>query len=72
MTRVLKAAPLLAVVAVLFSLMKLVEHLIFGGDTDARHVVIGALAFFLIALVMVPVFDGVARWWNESGDRRAP
>lgn len=72
MTRVLKAAPWFAVMAVLFALVKLVEHLVFGGDTSARHAVIGALAFFLIALVMVPICDGIARWWHESGDRPAP
>lgn len=70
--RVLEAAPAFALLAVTFSLLGLVKHLIFGGDTSASHVVLGALVFFVVGLLMVPICDGVARWWHESGERRAP
>ncbi len=69
--RILKVAPLFAVIAVLYSLGRLAVHLVFGGDTSVGHAILGAAVFFAIAMVFVPVCDGVARWWRESGDRQA-
>jgi|SRR5215218_7035489 len=70
--RLLEAAPFLALVAIITSLLRLVWHLIFGGDTSAVRVVEGALVFFALALVLVPICDAIARWWHESGDDPAP
>ena len=66
--QVLEAAPVLAVTAVIYSLLRLVGHLIFGGNTSAGLVVEGALVFFVVTLVVLLICDGIARWWHESGD----
>jgi hypothetical protein len=70
--RLREVAPSFAVIAVVFSLAQLVRHLVFGGDTSAGHVVLGALVFFLLCLPALLVCDAIARWWHESDDRQAP
>jgi hypothetical protein len=60
------------VAAVLYSLLRLLEHLIFGGSTSAGNVVLGALVFFVVCLLALPVCDGISRWWHEAGDSQAP
>jgi hypothetical protein len=66
--RLLTAAPFLALIAVLTSLLHLAANLVFGGDTSLSHAALGALVFFAIALPMLLVCDAVARWWRSSGD----
>jgi hypothetical protein len=70
--RVLEAAPVMAVTAIVYSLVELVRHLVFGGSTSAGRVALGALVFFLISLPALLICDGIARWWRESDDPPAP
>jgi hypothetical protein len=66
---VFEAALFVAICVVFFCVLALIVHLVIGGDTSLRGVLVDGLRFFGVALTIAMIVFFVGRWLYWFADR---
>jgi hypothetical protein len=67
---IVEVALFVAICVAFFCVLGLIVHLVFGGDTSPRDILVGGLRLFGVALTIAMVVFFVGRWVYWLVDRR--